>query len=106
MSHSNLIARSTFVLGVLTSVLLAGCAASLSEDDAFEQQYTAVERKEMIREFIRSCEANDNVVVYTGPPTQKLRDPVKRVPNHARRSDYQCTTTDEVDRMQAEMGIR
>lgn len=106
MSNTKLIRQSLSVLGILASVQLTGCAANLSEDEVFEQQYAAVERKEVIREFIDACEANDYVVIYTGPSTQKLRDPIKRIPNHANRSDYQCTTTNEVDRMQVEMAIR
>ncbi len=93
-------------IGVLALTHLTGCAANLTEDELFEQQYAAVERKEMIREFIIACEANGNVVVYTGPSTHKLRDPIKRIPKYADRSDYQCTRSGEVERMQAEMGIR
>lgn len=106
MSNTKLIRQMVSVLGILVSVQLTGCAVNLSEDEVFEQQYAAVERKEMIREFINVCEANDNVVIYTGPSTQKLRDPIKRIPKHANHSDYQCTTTNEVERMQAEMSIR
>jgi hypothetical protein len=106
MSNTKLIHQSVSVLGILVSVHLTGCAANLTEDEIFEQQYAAVERKENIREFINVCKAKDNVVIYTGPSTHKLRDPIKRVPNHASRSDYQCTTTSEVERMQVEMGIR
>ena len=98
--------RSLPVLGVLLSIQLMGCATNLSEDQIFERQYAAVERKEMIREFVNTCEANGNVVIYTGPSTHKLRDPIKRIPNHANRSDYQCTMTSEVERMQVQMGIR
>ncbi len=106
MSYTKLIHQSVSVLGILLSAQLTGCAANLSEDEVFEQQYAAFERKEKIREFINVCEANDNVIIYTGPSTHKLRDPIKRIPNHASRSDYQCTTTSEVERMQVEMGIR
>ena len=106
MSNSKLSYVSTAVTGILVSVYLTGCATNLSEDEVFERQYAAVERKEMIREFVNTCEANDNVVIYTGPSTHKLRDPIKRIPKHANRSDYQCTTTNEVERMQVEMGIR
>ena len=106
MSNTKRIYRSLSVLGILASVLLTGCAANLSEDEVFEQQYAAVERKEMIREFVNDCEASGNVVIYTGPSTHRLRDPIKRIPNHANRSDYQCTMTSEVRRMQVEMGIR
>ena len=106
MSITKRIHQSLCVLGILASILLMGCAANLSEDEVFEQKYAAVERKEMIREFVNSCEANGNVVIYTGPPTHKLRDPIKRIPNHANRSDYQCTSTSEVERMQAETGLR
>lgn len=106
MSNAKLIHQSVSVLGVLLSAQLTACAANLSEDEVFEQQYAAVERKEMIREFINVCEANDNVVIYTGPSTHKLRDPLKRIPIHANRSDYQCTMSNEVERMQVEMGIR
>jgi hypothetical protein len=106
MSSTKLIRQSLSVLGLLVPVHLTGCAANLSENEVFEQQYAAVERKEMIREFVNACEANDNVVIYTGPSTQKLRDPIKRIPKHANRSDYQCTTTNGVERMQVEMGFR
>lgn len=78
----------------------------MTEDEIFELQYAAVERKESIREFIDVCEANKNVVIYTGPSTHRLRDPIRRIPNHANRSDYQCTNTKEVERMQADMGLR
>ena len=105
MNKLKLINQTASLFGILVSVQLTGCAANLTEDEIFEQQYTAAVRKEMIREFIYSCEANDNVVIYTGPSTQKLRDPIKRVPNHAHPSDYQCTTTNEVKRMQVELGI-
>jgi len=106
MSNTKRIHQSLSVLGILLSVQLMGCAANLSEDEVFEQQYAAVERKEMIRDFVNACEANGNVVIYTGPSTHKLRDPIKRIPRHAYRSDYQCTRTSEVERMQAQMGIR
>jgi hypothetical protein len=106
MSNTKLIYQLVTVLGILVSAQLTGCAANLSEEHVFAQEYAAVERKVKIREFINVCEAHDNVVIYTGPSTQKLRDPIKRIPNHAHRSDYQCTTTDEVVRMQVEMGIR
>jgi len=106
MSNTKLIHQSVSVFSILVSVQLTGCAANLTEDEVFEQQYAAVERKEMIREFVNACEANDNVVIYTGPSTQRLRDPIKRIPKHANRSDYQCTTTNEVERMQVEMGFR
>ena len=106
MSSTKPIRQSLSVLGILVSAQLTGCAANLSEDEAFEQQYAAVERKVMIREFVNACEANGSVVIYTGPSTQKLRDPIKRIPKHAHRSDYQCTSTKEVERMQVEMGIR
>ena len=106
MSNRKRIQLSLAVPGILASALLTGCAANLSEDEAFAQQYAAVERKEMIREFVNACEANGNVVVYTGPSTHKLRDPIKRIPNHAHRSDYQCTMSSEAERMQAEMRIR
>jgi len=106
MSIAKLIHQSVSVLGILASVQLAGCAANLSEDEVFEQQYAAVERKESIREYINACEANDNVIVYTGPSMHRLRDPIKRIPGHANRSDYQCTTSNGVERMQVEMGIR
>ena len=105
MSHSIRIHQSLPVLGVLFFVQLMGCASNLTEDEIFEQQYAAVERKEMIREFVNACEANGNVVIYTGPSTHKLRDPIKRIPNHANRSDYQCATTSAVERMQVEAGI-
>ena len=106
MSNTKRIHQSFFFLGILTSVQLMGCASNLSEDEVFERQYQAVERKEMIRVFVNTCEANGNVVIYTGPPTHKLRDPIKRIPNHANRSDYQCTPTSEVERMQVQAGIR
>ena len=102
MSNTKLIRQSLSVLGILVSVQLTGCAANLSEDEIFEQQYAAVERKEMIREYINACEANDNVVIYTGPSTHRLRNPIRRIPNSANRSDYQCTTTTGVERMQAD----
>jgi len=106
MSYTKQIHQSLSFFGLLASVQLIGCAANLSEDEASEREYQAVERKEMIREFIYSCEAGGNVVVYTGVSTHRLRNPIKRIPNHANRSDYQCTTTSEVERMQAQMGIR
>ena len=106
MSNTRLIHQSVSVLGILLSAQLAGCAANLTEDELFEQQYAAVERKANIYEYINACEANDNVIVYTGPSTHRLRDPIKRVPNHADRSDYQCTTSTGVERMQLELGIR
>lgn len=106
MSITKRIHQSLAVLGILASVLLVGCAANLSEDEVFEQKYAAVERKEMIREFIDACEANGHVVYYTGRSTHRLRDPIKRIPSHAHRSDYQCTTSNEIERMQAQMGLR
>ncbi|MGI9201315.1 MAG: hypothetical protein ACR2QL_09660 [Woeseiaceae bacterium] len=106
MSYSKRIHQALSFFGILASVQLMGCAANLSEDEAFEREYQAVERKQLIREFIDGCEAGGNVVVYTGVSTHRLRDPIKRIPNHANRSDYQCTTTSEVERMQAQMGIR
>ena len=106
MSISKRIHQSLPAIGILSSALLMGCATNLSEDEVFNRQYAAIERKEMIREFVDTCEANGNVVIYTGPSTHKLRDPIKRIPNHANRSDYQCTRAGEVERMQVETGIR
>jgi hypothetical protein len=106
MSNTKLTRQSVSVLGILVSIQLTGCAANLTEDEIFEQQYAAVERKEKIREFINACEAKDNVVFYSGPSTHRLRDPFKRIPRHANRSDYQCTSSSAVERMQIEMGLR
>ena len=106
MRNSKRIHQSLSALGMLLSLQLLGCATNLSEDEIYEQQDAAVERKEMIRGFINACEANGNVVFYTGPSTHKLRDPIKRIPRHANRSDYECTSTSAVERMQVEAGIR
>ena len=100
MEDTRVIRKSLSVLSVLLSVHLTGCATNLSEEAVLEKQYAAVERKEMIREFVNACEASGNVVIYTGPSTHKLRDPIKRIPNHAKRSEYYCTTSSEVARMQ------
>lgn len=105
MSNTKPIHQTVSVLGILAFVQMAACAANLSEDQVLERQYAAVERKASIREFITVCETNNNVVVYTGRTTHKLHDPIKRVPSHVNRSDYQCTTPREVQRMLVEIGL-
>lgn len=76
-----------------SAMVLSACATQLSEDDYLALAYQETERKEAIRDFIRSCEAGGYIVVYAGPSYQRLRDPAKRVPSHARLSDYACTST-------------
>jgi len=106
MSNTRNTVRQVVYSSILVSIGLTGCAGNLTEDERFEDQYAAVERKEQIRSYIDSCEAADRVVLYTGPSTHRLRDPIKTIPNHARKSDYACGSSRELERMQAEMGIR
>jgi hypothetical protein len=87
---------------VVMALAVAGCASTLSEDELYEQQVHRAEQVEQIQGLIRTCEAASRTVVYTGPTTHKLRDPVKRIPKHARPIDFQCVGTREVDAMQAE----
>ena len=74
------------------STLLCGCASQLTEDEEIALAYAETERREAIREYVRSCEAAGYVVIYTGRTYQKLQDPVKRVPSHARLADYACAS--------------
>jgi len=95
------------VCGSFVAIIgLSGCASNLTEGERIDRQYAATERKQQIREFIDGCEAANYVVMYTGPSTQKLRDPVKRIPGHARKSDYVCGSSTDAERMQAELGLR
>ena len=75
-----------------------GCATSLTEQEQFEQEYARVERKESIRLYVAECERKGNTIVYTGPTYQKLRDPAKHIPWHARPADYQCVTHNAINR--------
>lgn len=106
MSNLRNAVRLTVIGSLLTTIGLAGCASNLTEDERIDREYAATERKQQIREFIDSCEAANYVVMYTGPSTQKLRDPVKRIPGHARKSDYVCGSSNDAERMQAEVGLR
>ena len=78
--------------GALFMSLMGGCASNLTEDEKLAIEYERVERQVEIREFMASCERAGNVVLYTGPVYHKLRDPVKHIPSHARRSEYACTS--------------
>ena len=77
---------------------LCGCATSLSEQEQFEREYARVERKESIRLYVAEGEQAGHTVVYSGPSYQKLRDPRKSIPGHARLTDYQCVSSDAVNR--------
>ena len=83
--------RLSLAASMASAMLLSACASQLSEDDYLALAYEATERREAIRDFIRSCEVAGYIVVYTGRSYQKLRDPVRRVPSHARLSEYACT---------------
>lgn len=90
MSIERYVQRVSFVAGLLCVSLLAGCAGQLTEDEKFARAYAKAEREESIRNFIYSCESGGNAIIYTGPSYQKLRDPVKYIPTHARLMEYQC----------------
>ena len=87
-------------------VVASGCTAQLTEDERYERQLRQEERIDQIRSFIDGCEAAGRHVVYSGPVTHKLHDPVKRISRHAQPSDYQCASTKDIERMQVEAGIR
>lgn len=97
-------------LAVITASCLAlalgGCASQLTEDEQYEREVAFHESRDQIRAFISNCEAVDHVVFYTGPPTHKLRDPIKRIPRHARPSDYHCASGRDTESFQLEMGLR
>ena len=78
----------------------------MTEDEQYERLAAFHASRAEIRAFINNCEAADYVVVYTGPTTHKLRDPVRRIPRHARPSDYQCASDRDVEAFQAEMALR
>ena len=86
------------ILCVLVLFSVTGCATSLTEEERLEREYAIVENQEAIREFVRNCELAGHQVVYSGPVYQKLRDPVRRVPKHARLTDYQCANERAVAR--------
>lgn len=90
--------RVGFVAGLLSMSLLTACASSLTEDERVALRYERAEREDSIREFVAGCEAAGHSVLYTGPTYQKLRNPVKHVPSHARLTDYQCVTQAALDR--------
>ena len=90
MTEPNLALRLRVVAIAVSVTLLYGCAGPLTEDEKIAAEYARVERKEAIREYVAGCEAAGYTIFYTGPTTQKLRDPVKRIPNHAQLADYQC----------------
>ena len=106
MGNSRSAVRLAVLGSFVFSIGLAGCASNLTEDEQFERHYAAVERKLDIRAYIDSCEAADYVVLYTGPSTHRLRDPIRHIPNHARKSDYVCGSRTDMERMQAELGLR
>ena len=85
---------------------LAGCSTHLTEDEQYEREVAFHERVDQIRTFIDACESADHVVFYTGPTTHKLRDPIKRIPRHARPSDYHCASSRDTEAFQLEMGLR
>ena len=98
--------RLTASIVTCMALLAGGCATSLDEASEYELQASLIEKAEQIEAFIYNCEASGNVVMYTGPSTHRLRDPIKRIPRHARPSDYTCTSSQEIERFQAEMGLR
>ena len=77
---------------------VSACATDLTEDERLMREYTRVERVESIRAYVAACEQAGNTIVYSGPSRQKLRDPVKYVPGHAREKDYVCVSTTTVNR--------
>ena len=95
-------------LAVITGSCLAlfGCSTHLTEDEQYEREVAFHERVDQIRAFIDACESADYVVFYTGPTTHKLRDPIKRIPRHARPADYHCASSRDTESFQLEMGLR
>ena len=96
----------TVMSGCCLSLALIGCSTHLTEDEKYERQAAYDERRAQIRAIINDCEAADYVIFYTGPTTHKLRDPIKRIPMHARPSDYHCASSRDTEAFQLEMGLR
>ena len=94
---SNDLSRSLWLI-LIGTLQIGGCASQVSVDQQIAREYERTERREAIKRFIASCESSGSVVIYTGPSYQKLRDPVRRVPGHARLSEYQCVSTAAVSR--------
>ena len=91
---------------ICTTMLMGGCATNQTEAEKYESRASYEERRDEIRAYINGCEAAGFVVTYTGPTTHKLRNPIKRIPRHAHPTDYRCATVQNVERFQAEMGLR
>ena len=53
MSKNN---RLCLTAAMASAMLLSACASQLSEDEYLALAYEATERREAIRDFIRSCE--------------------------------------------------
>lgn len=85
-------------VGLLAALMIAACAGNLTEEDKQAREFERLERKAEIQTFIAFCEQAGRTVIYTGPTYQKLRDPVKQVPNHARLSEYRCAGSTTVNR--------
>lgn len=77
---------------VLAAMQMQGCATGLTEQDRYEVHTLRAERMDEIRQFIKACEDAKMVALYYGRTTQKLRDPFKHIPRHARLSDYACAS--------------
>lgn len=99
-------ARSTRLLCafaiLLPALQLSGCAATLTAEAQYEEKARQAERMDEIRNFITACHSAGMIAVYYGPTTHKLRNPLKQIPRHARRSDYVCASERDVGR---EMGV-
>lgn len=69
---------------------LTACASHMTDEERQVREIERYERKLEIQTFVAHCEGQGRTVIYTGPTYQKLRDPIKQVPSHARLSDYRC----------------
>ena len=93
----------TAVVCACIATFLGGCAANLTEAERYDRQAAYEEKRDLIHAFVNNCETAGHVVMYTGPTTHKLRNPVKYVPRHARSSDYKCVTAADIERFQLQM---
>lgn len=94
-------ARTGFAITlVLAAMQMQGCMTGMTQQERYEANALRAERRDEIRRFINACEDAQMVALYYGPAIQKLRNPFKHIPTHARLSDYVCATGHDALRIQ------
>lgn len=96
---STTFARLAFASATLLAALqIMGCTTSMTDEAEYEAKARHAERIDEIRAFIAACHGAEMVVVYYGPTTNKLRDPIRHVPRHAHPTDYACASEHDIRR--------